>query len=1408
GGFEKVTAGVLPEGWTMVDAGTIAAKTEAEFAYSGSGGLDVNGGRVDYAPIPLKPGAKYDFTYISKAYSNSPNGNYHRDVEGWLQPINIRPINGYPSRNNIGEWYPCDRAHPSAQNGNLGWDRPGGSDVNRDFNLSVAGGSSLNEARNDIAKTFDIHIVPGGTLGNHTAFDEVLLAEKFAPASRIPVGAVNLFPNGDFEDESQIRAGGYTAGADDDASYIKECTTNDCPDWHQLWKARVRLESNRGASDEAGPYWAHSGKYALRYFSHGDFMVDTYGTHDANANEGDGVGRGQNTRMSYEQDLEVGKTYTFSFWYKHFRWPDPGQIFIVENGTTEVKRVTANGAIYPYWVNEVVTFTTTATDHTLRLRTVPVGTYGSVYLDDLFLFEGEPLPEYDDSYIFFGKSIGKDAVDAEVEFVKYSATGAYALDGEQYPTAGSAPYAKQTAALMTPWGEAIPSDGAGYIPFNDAYPRPQLVRTNWTNLNGIWELAKRPNKQGFGDYNTFKAYTQQIMVPYPIESALSGIMDKDYTEIDKTYAYRRSFDVATAELANGQHIILHFDAVDWEAQVFVNGQKVGTHAGGFDPFAFDITDKLKADGGSGSVANELVVQIWDPTAAGNPKGKQTAVPSGIWYTPSSGIWQTVWYEAVGAAYIEGLKITPDVDGAAVKITVKAAGTLPSGAKAKVVVKDGSAVVATLPDVALNVETAVVISNPKLWSPDAPFLYNLEVTLQTSADATLDEVKSYVGMRKLSMGTLRGEPYTFLNDKPIFHFGPLDQGYFPDGLHTSPSYAALRFDIEKTKDLGLNMIRKHIKVEPARWYYYCDSIGIMVWQDMPTPADDRLGSNIHICDCSLATDAACATGNGDAAVRANFLRESENVIKSLINHPSIVVWVPLNEGWAQYDNGNSSCDANPGCLHTKNSVAKVREWDPTRLINAVSGWTHYAGEGGDIYDMHNYREPNMLPKSSAEGRARVTGETGGYSYSITGHDYDPSNVWCNYGCATPSELHQLFKNFGEIAFAQTNEGINGIVYTQTTDVEYERNGLWTYDRKICKLGGSPDGQEYNDSTYLLVKAIIELMKTKALPMSSVVLPTAKDVDDANAVEWRYKTGTSSMDEAAGWNTDDCFDDGSWAIGGGGFGTPMSASPPPGAITRTSWTTAKILLRKMVTIPTLSDAQKAALKLAVFHDEDFEVYINGVLAASSTGYITNWKYFDISSAAKAAIKYDGCNLIAIKCIQTSGGQYIDAGLVLLSSDTLDLADESGAAQGDAPRATSCSAECPFGLSSLTVTATGGTLTPAFSPDVLSYTLNVPLTTTMATIAATAVGGAVSGDVGAKSLSTGANTFSITVTAAAGGTKVYTVVVTRGEEQPNAVGSVSGDNGLLQAYRSGGKLVVSVSSPSEVWVYSLQGTLVRRL
>lgn len=546
----------------------------------------------------------------------------------------------------------------------------------------------------------------------------------------------------------------------------------------------------------------------------------------------------------------------------------------------------------------------------------------------------------------------------------------------------------QRGTMVTRWAKEV--NLSNVLP---EYPRPQLVRDHWINLNGLWNYVITPK-----DANTPAAYTGSILVPYPIESALSGV--KIRLQPEQILWYKRT--IAKPVTKTGERVLLHFGAVDFDATVYINGDEVGSHKGGYQNFSFDVTDRLKKS------RNELVVKVWDPSDQGpNPHGKQVLNPQGIMYTPSSGIWQTVWLETVPAEYISGITITPDVDKSLVNIKVIADvdATVKLEAAGKVI--SGQA----------NSTITVPVDYPKLWSPDAPYLYDLKITLGQ------DVVKSYFGMRKIEIKKDRkGIDRIFLNNTYTYNLGTLDQGFWPDGLYTAPTDAALKFDIEAAKAMGFNTIRKHIKIEPDRWYYHADKIGMLVWQDMVSPGND--------------------TEEG----RAQFEKENRDNITQLYNHPSIVTWVLFNEKWGQYDQ--------------ERLTKWIKVYDPTRLVNGHSGEMLYVNDqlrspapnawiGADMTDVHSYPFPRNAP--TMPGKVRVLGEFGGIGVPIEGHLWDDLVAGWGYdGVVTPAKMQKQYTAMVDSLKVLERLGLSASIYTQPFDVESEQNGLMTYDRDIIKL----------------------------------------------------------------------------------------------------------------------------------------------------------------------------------------------------------------------------------------------------------------------------------------------------------------------------------------------------------------------
>ncbi|MBI4732300.1 MAG: beta-galactosidase [Chloroflexi bacterium] len=540
-----------------------------------------------------------------------------------------------------------------------------------------------------------------------------------------------------------------------------------------------------------------------------------------------------------------------------------------------------------------------------------------------------------------------------------------------------------------------------------------MTRPEWQNLNGLWEYGITKKAK-----NEKQNHEGQILVPFPIESALSGV--KRRLGPDDWLWYRRTFSIPDAW--RGKRVLLHFGAVDWETKVFVNDQPVGEHVGGYLPFWFDVTDVLQ-DG-----ENELKVRVWDPTDSHwQQRGKQVLKPKSIWYTAVSGIWQTVWLEPVPQTYIAGLKIIPDVDTGTVGVRVMLAGTESSAGGASVRVYDGGVEIAAAETEDARVEIRVPIPYPKLWSPDLPHLYDLEIT------AGEDKVGSYFGMRKFSVEAGR----LCLNNQPLFQFGPLDQGYWPDGLYTPPTDEAMRRDVELVKGLGFNMLRKHVKVEPARYYYFCDRMGLIVWQDMPNGGKmvGEIPTFLALTFGSRRRDSDYRyAGRTDEASRQEFLRELQEMVDALYNFTCIGMWVPFNEGWGQFQ--------------AKEIAKRVKSYDPTRLVDHASGW--FDRRGGDFKSLHIYMR-KLFPPKSLRGRAFVISEFGGYGLQLAGHVWDEQKKFSQRFYDSSEALTQAYLDTLEKELKPLiPRGLAAAIYTQTTDVEIDINGYLTYDRRVEKM----------------------------------------------------------------------------------------------------------------------------------------------------------------------------------------------------------------------------------------------------------------------------------------------------------------------------------------------------------------------
>lgn len=554
------------------------------------------------------------------------------------------------------------------------------------------------------------------------------------------------------------------------------------------------------------------------------------------------------------------------------------------------------------------------------------------------------------------------------------------------------------------------------------YPRPQLKRESWICLNGEFDYAVTNDTAGMPE-----SYDGKILVPFSIESAASGV-GRTVTAKDRIW-YRRKFTLT--EDFKGKRTLLNFEAVDWQCSVWVNSKLMGEHTGGYNPFSFDITDAL-VEG-----ENELVVKVFDPTDEGHQqRGKQVQETHGFWYTATSGIWQTVWLEPVNYCRIESIKLIPDIDRNVIGLKVNH--TCSCGGKLFAKVLEGEKVIF---DGEISSDAEIPVPYAKLWSPENPFLYDLELVLD--CDGEKDIVKSYFGMRKFSiMNDSKGKPRLALNNKPYFQKGLLDQGYWPESQLTPPTDEAMIFDIEKMKELGFNMLRKHIKTEPRRWYYHCDRLGMLVWQDMVS-GGQYIGNVLAGVLPNLSINVKDNTDFMHKSFkrekpewREEFKRELFEMIDNLYNSVSICCWVPFNEGWGQFD--------------AKEIGIKVKEYDPTRFVDHASGW--HDQKGPDFRSMHRYIVPVTPPTPLTKaGRPYVLSEYGGYSWNIEGHVW---NAKKSFGYIMFNNSKALSKAYAFLHKSQIipliKAGLSATVYTQVSDVEFEVNGIYSYDRKVLKL----------------------------------------------------------------------------------------------------------------------------------------------------------------------------------------------------------------------------------------------------------------------------------------------------------------------------------------------------------------------
>ncbi len=753
----------------------------------------------------------------------------------------------------------------------------------------------------------------------------------------------------------------------------------------------------------------------------------------------------------------------------------------------------------------------------------------------------------------------------------------FALTLAAFVTAAAPDWKPAPVPLMTKWGKQVTPENAW-----PEYPRPQLVRKDWQNLNGLWDYAITPK-----DAPKPEKWDGKILVPFCAESALSGV--GKHPTADQNLWYRRAVEVPAGW--KGKRVLLHFGAVDWESTVFVNGKELLTHKGGNTPFSVDVTDALQ--GGKG----ELVVRVWDPTdARSQPRGKQVTQPGGIWYTAVTGIWQTVWLEPVPETHITRVVFTPDIDKGEVECLVEGV-----GAGREVIVFDkpaGDSATTVWPRRAagqVGKPFRFAVENPKLWSPDSPHLHTVKVGLTDPAQANtaVDLVESYFAYRKTGVapgpdGNLR----LMLNNQPVFQLGPLDQGWWPDGLLTPPSDAALRYDVEVLRKLGFNMLRKHIKVEPARFYRHCDELGMLVWQDQPSGMiGNKKGGE-------AGAQHVMPGGKQDVEFNEADKKQFRAELKAMIDHlrgfGCIVVWVPFNEGWGQHD--------------TNDILKWVKQYDPSRPVNGPSGWEDRGY--GDLKDMHAYPGPDMFPPM--KDRATVLGEFGGLGLPVPGHLWQDKGNWGYQTFTSGPALARGYRALLRRLHPLIPRGLSAAVYTQTTDVEVEVNGLMTYDREVIKLDPATVAGWH-----------AELAGPP--PTIRVLVPASGNRPQT----WQY-----TFDKPTGdWHAPD-YQAGGWQSGPGQFGTKGT----PNVTIRTVWNTPDIWLRREFELAAVPSGE---VYLRMHHDDDAEVYLNGVLAVKANRWTSGYSEFPLTPEARKALKA-GKNLIAVHCHQEQGGQVIDAGL----------------------------------------------------------------------------------------------------------------------------------------------------------------------
>ena len=736
-------------------------------------------------------------------------------------------------------------------------------------------------------------------------------------------------------------------------------------------------------------------------------------------------------------------------------------------------------------------------------------------------------------------------------------------------------WSPKTGPLMTRWAAQV--DPVHPLP---EYPRPQMVRADWLSLNGVWEYQPGRDNDALP---ASRKLSSQILVPFPVESALSGVMEHHYR-----LWYRRTFTVPVAW--NGRQVMLHFGAVDYESEVFINGKSVGIHRGGYDPFSFDITSFL-----SGSAEpQEIVVRVYDPTEeGGQPRGKQTTRPAGVIYSSNTGIWQTVWLEPVARGGVSDLKLVPDVDASQLRLTVNTTGEMPAE-NVSVIVRSGKTVVGMATG-ETGKEMSVQVPGAKLWSPDQPSLYDLQVSV-LAAGKVIDEVGSYFGMRKIEIGEENGIKKMLLNGKFVFQCGLLDQGYWPDGIYTAPTEEALKYDIETMKQCGFNMVRKHLKVEPARWYYWCDKLGLLVWQDMPSA---NTYANIEWSGPPANTWKRIDRQVPPVDTEA-FERELRLMVQTHWNTPSIIMWDIFNEHQGQHDTGKL--------------VNMVKKLDPSRLVDEASGDQHFGF--GDVRDTHHYPNPACQPPNKTE--ALACGEYGGIGMQMPGHLWVEGRASADTEAGSPTEFEDRYAEFAEqVRSLRDKQGMSAAAYTQLTDVETEINGLLTYDRV-------PKGD------------LGRIARANHFQLPPITYTNVVPTSETNAQNWKYAIEPPPEK----WMQKD-FDDSTWTMGQSGSASEGTMGVATSGI---PWKTPHLWLRRTYNPGALTAEQITNLVLRDFHGGDMEVYLNGVLACRARGTTAHYENQIISLNARRAIVPNAENVLAVSCKQTTGGQCIDAGLSL--------------------------------------------------------------------------------------------------------------------------------------------------------------------